>query len=91
MPQRRAAKKYLRQNHKRRLLNLTVKDALKSAVKKFKRSLASADAASREKALREAYSVIDKTAAKKIIHKKKAARKKSRLANLLKKVSASKS
>jgi len=88
MPQRKTAKKYLRQSKKRRLKNLQAKAAIKAAIKKFKKSLEKADSSAREQALKEMYKTLDKAAGKNVIHKNTAARKKSRLTKLLKKKSS---
>ena len=84
MPQRRTAKKDLRQNKKRQQRNLKTKQRVKEAIKKLKKAVDSKDTSTREKALREVYKILDKAASKKIIHRGKASRKKSRLAKLLK-------
>ena len=89
MPQRRTAKKDLRKNEKRRCRNLKVKEQFKSAIKKFKKSLSSKDVSAAEQLLKETYKILDKAAAKKIIHRNKAARKKSRLAKLVSKTKSS--
>jgi len=88
MPQRRAAKKDLRQNKKRRQKNLEVKHSMKAAIKKLKKAVGSKDASTREKALTEVYKILDKAATKKIIHRNKAARRKSRFSKLLKKTTS---
>ncbi len=85
MPQRRTAKKDLRQNKKRQQKNLQVKQNIKTAIKKLKKALDSNDTSARQKALTDVYKILDKAATKNIIHRNKAARKKSRLAKLLKK------
>lgn len=84
MPQRRSAKKYLRQNEKRHQDNLRTKQKVKTAVKKLKKSLDTDDKGQKQNALKEVYKTLDKAAAKNVIHKNKASRKKSRLAKLLK-------
>ncbi len=73
MPNLRSAKKRLRQNEKKHLRNAVAKTRIKNETKK---ALAGADSKS-------AFSVIDKAAAKGIIHKNNAARRKSRLAKRL--------
>ena len=78
MPQRKTAKKDLKQNKKRKLRNLRVKANMKTAIKNFKKAVTAADTALSEKALKEMYKMLDKAATKKIIHKNLAARKKSR-------------
>ena len=70
MPNLASAKKRLRQNTKRKLVNQIVKTRIKTETKK---ALESGD-------VKAAASQIDRAAAKGIIHKNAAARKKSRLA-----------
>ena len=74
MPNLASAKKRLRQNVKRNLRNQVAKTRIKTETKK---------ALAGETALGDAQSVIDRAAAKGIIHKNAAARKKSRLAKKL--------
>ena len=74
MPNIRSAKKWVRASAKRRVRNLDVKTSLKSTYKK-----ATGQAATPEDR-RLASSAFDKAAARGIIHKNKANRKKSRLA-----------
>jgi len=83
MPQRRTAKKDLKQNKKKQQRNIKTKQDIKSAVKKFKKTLEGTDESLRKQALQEMYKVFDKAASKKVIHKNKASRKKSRLSKLL--------
>jgi small subunit ribosomal protein S20 len=73
MPNKRSAKKRMRQNLKRRERNRSAKSAMKSAVKAA--SVAPTDV---EKT-REAMRIIGKTAKRGIIHPNKAARLASRL------------
>jgi small subunit ribosomal protein S20 len=82
MQQRRAAKKDLRKNATRHKGNLALKEQIASAIKKFKKSVENKDAGNKADALREVYKILDKAASKKLIHPKKASRKKSRLAKL---------
>ena len=84
MPQRRAAKKDLRKNAKRREKNLQISQQIKTALKKFKKALEGKDAAKNKEALSLVYKILDKAASKNIIHPKKAARKKGQLAKLIK-------
>ncbi|MFA5007655.1 MAG: 30S ribosomal protein S20 [Candidatus Omnitrophota bacterium] len=83
MPQRRAAKKYLRKTAKNHEKNLELNQQIKTALKKFKKTLADKDAAKNKEALRLVYKILDKAASKHIIHPKKASRKKSQLAKLV--------
>ncbi|MFH1772175.1 MAG: 30S ribosomal protein S20 [Candidatus Omnitrophota bacterium] len=85
MPQRRSAKKELRKSEKRRKRNFTAKKAVKDTIKKLKKAIESKDTNSSRQVLKEAYSILDKKASKKIIHPNKASRKKSRLAKLVNK------
>lgn len=84
MPQRKAAKKDLRQNKKRHQNNIAFKNNIKAAVKKLKKSLEGSDSKARLEALRQVYKLLDKAVAKNIYHKNKVANKKSRLSKLLK-------
>lgn len=74
MPNIKSAKKWVRASEKRRKRNLEVKTSLKTAFKK-----AAAQGATPQLA-RDAVSAFDKAAARGIIHRNKANRKKSRLA-----------
>ena len=65
-----------RQNEGRRLRNKSVRTALKTSAKKVQTTAAEGDA---EAVLREATRAIDKAASKGILHKRAAARRKSRL------------
>jgi small subunit ribosomal protein S20 len=65
-----------RQNEGRRLRNKSVRTALKTSAKKVQTAAAEGDA---DAVLREATRAIDKAASKGIIHKRAAARRKSRL------------
>lgn len=79
MPQRKAGLKRLRADKKRRLRNIKAKQTLKKSLKKFKALLNDKKKQELLAALKEAFSKLDKAAAKGIIHKKTAARKKGRL------------
>jgi small subunit ribosomal protein S20 len=82
MPQRRTAIKDLRKNHTRHLHNLQLKTDLKKTVKKF----LAATADKKEDAnvlLKDLYKKFDKAAKRNVVHKKTAARRKSRYAKLL--------
>ncbi|MFZ0035728.1 MAG: 30S ribosomal protein S20 [Sedimentisphaerales bacterium] len=78
-----SAKKRVRQNAKKRLVNRARKSQIKTQIKRFETALSSGDV----KAASEQYSLIvkklDKTAATSTMRKKTAARKKSRLARRL--------
>lgn len=78
-----SAKKRVRQNIKRKAVNRGRKSQIKTQIKRFEAALGSGDV----KAASEQYAIIvrklDKTAATSTMHKKTAARKKSRLAKRL--------
>lgn len=77
MPVLQSAKKALRRDRRRAVVNKSLKDKVKKALKKVRKSPT-------KKNLQEASSVLDKAAKKKIIHQNKASRLKSRLSKLLK-------
>jgi len=80
VPNKPSAKKSLRQNKKRRARNIRRKTDIKDSVKQLDKSLEDNDPAAVEKALRICFKSLDKAAAKGVIHKNKASRRKSRLA-----------
>jgi small subunit ribosomal protein S20 len=67
----------LKVEYKPHLNNRTFKTALKTSVKKFEAAVAAGDKAAAEAAYKEAVKKVDKAAAKNLIHKSAAARKKS--------------
>ena len=69
---------------KQRAANMSLRTTLRSAIKKVQKAIASGDAKAAEAALRSEQSTIDAIADKRIIHKNKAARHKSRLAHQVK-------
>ena len=68
------------QNEKRHQRNVATKSALKTSTKKVQTAAASGDAEAVTSAQREAARALDKAASRGILHKKTAARRKSRLA-----------
>jgi small subunit ribosomal protein S20 len=78
------ARKRARQSVKRRKHNIALTSELRSAIKKVKKAVAAGDKAGAAAALRASTSVVDRIADKRIIHKNKAARHKSRLAAQIK-------
>jgi small subunit ribosomal protein S20 len=78
------ARKRARQSETRRVHNTSQRSELRSAVKSVKKAIASGDKAAAAKALQDAASTVDRIADKKIIHKNKAARHKSRLSKAIK-------
>ncbi|NLJ79944.1 MAG: 30S ribosomal protein S20 [Firmicutes bacterium] len=78
----RSAKKRILVNEKKRALNAAKRSALKTAIKRFEFSLENSPAEAPSH-LRTAIKALDQAAAKGIIHKNAAARKKSRLTKRL--------
>jgi small subunit ribosomal protein S20 len=85
MPITSSAKKALRAGDRKRVFNLRRKGELQSTIKKVKKLVAEKKATEAAKALSVAYKALDKAAKTGFIKKNAAARKKSRLALLLKK------
>ena len=75
MPQHKSAKKSVRQNERRRLINRQQKGILKSSIKNVFSAVEEKDSNKAQKAFSSAASEIDKMAAKGIIHKNNAANK----------------
>jgi small subunit ribosomal protein S20 len=83
MPKIKSAKKAMRQARARTVRNKTQRSSLRTALKRV-RAAATADAAAAAYAL--AARVLDRAARKGLIHKNNAARQKSRLAALVKRL-----
>jgi small subunit ribosomal protein S20 len=88
MPHSRSAKKRVRQNLKRRLRNRSVKSAAKTQIKKFLAAVQAGDVEAARTQFRAAARVLDKAATRGVLHKRNAARHKSRLAAKLNRLSA---
>ncbi len=78
-----SAQKRIRQNSKRRAINRARKSQIKTQIKHLEDALAAGDAAAAGEEYRKVVRKLDKTAATSTMHKKTAARKKSRLARKL--------
>ena len=85
MPNIKSAKKRVKVSEKKNLHNRIVKSVVRTSVKKFEASL-NGDAADAAAVLNETVSAVDRAAAKGVIHKNAANRKKARLAKRLNKV-----
>jgi small subunit ribosomal protein S20 len=72
-----------RQNEARRVRNKKVRSSLKTRVKRFEDALSSGDSDAAAAEYRETTQALDKAVSKGVIHKNKAANKKSRLARRL--------
>lgn len=82
----RGAEKALRVSERRRVFNLRRANEVDRAVKSLKRLVAAGDKKGAPEALRKVQSAIDKAVKGKTIKRNTAARKKSRLSKLLKKL-----
>lgn len=80
-----------RQNAKAQERNKAVRSGLKTATKKARAAVAEADAGTASARTREASRAFDKAAAKGVVHKRTAARHKSRLAKAANATSAASS
>jgi small subunit ribosomal protein S20 len=78
-----SAKKRVRQNGKRRTINRARKSQVKTQLKHFTTALEASDVEAATEQYRLVAAKLDKTAATSTMHKKTAARKKSRLAKHL--------
>jgi small subunit ribosomal protein S20 len=78
-----AAKRAKQATHQR-TANMGLRTTLRTAIKKVKTAIAAGDATAAQAAYNANVSTIDSVADKKIIHKNKAARHKSRLAQQVK-------
>ena len=87
MPNIQSAKKRVKVSEKKNLRNRMVMSGVRTSLKKFDASVTANDAAA-EQQLSATVSVIDKAAAKGVVHKNAANRKKARLAKRLTKASA---
>ncbi len=86
MPTNKSTKKRVRQNVKCRMRNRSQKSALRTQIKKFVQSVQNKNMTDAEKHFSLTTKKLDQVAAKGIIHKKTASRKKSRLAKVLNKL-----
>jgi len=78
-----SAKKRVRQNTKSKMINRTRKSQLKKQIKGFEAALGGGDVAAASVEYQKVSRKLDKTASTSTMHKKTAARKKSRLAKKL--------
>ena len=87
MPITRGAKKAHRQSLRRRVVNLTIKKKATDVVKSFKKLVAAGDKKAAQALMPQVQKALDKAIKGRTLHKNTAARKKSRLSKLLKKIS----
>lgn len=82
------ARKRARQNDKQRMHNASLRSTLRTAIKKVIKAIEAGNKSTAQSVYQESVSVIDSIADKKIIHKNKAARHKSRLSSAIKAMAA---
>ena len=87
MPNIQSAKKRVKVSEKKNLRNRIVKSGVRTSIKKFDAAVA-ADPQNAQAQLSATAGAIDKAAAKGVMHKNAASRKKARLAKLLDKAAA---
>ena len=85
MPNSRSARKSQRKNEARRLRNRSQRSTLRTQVKKVRTAVEDGDFDTAESLYRTTTKRLDQAAAKHLIHKNKAARLKSRLAQMINK------
>ncbi len=86
-----SAKKRIRQNAKKRTINRSRKSQVKTQTKRFEEALRGGDIDAASQQYRQTARKLDKVASTSTMHKKTAARKKSRLAKKLNALKAKKS
>lgn len=90
MPIIKSARKRAKQTKVRTARNLTTKRSMRSEIKAVESAVKAGDGKAAAEALVSAQSAIDTAVKKNIIHKNRAARKKSQLSTMVKSVSGSK-
>jgi len=85
-----SAKKRVKQNARRRAINRARKSQVKTQIKHFEAALSSGDVETASEQYRLIVKKLDKSAAASTMHKRTAARKKSRLAKQLNNLKAKK-
>ena len=79
-----SARKRARQAQERRVHNMSLRTAVRTAIKNVKKAIAGGDRAGAENVLRQSQRVIDRVVAKGVLHRNAGDRHKSRLAHALK-------
>jgi small subunit ribosomal protein S20 len=87
MPNIKSQVKRMRKSEEQRQRNKAVKSALKTDIKRFESALESGDAEEAGRTYSEAARALDKAVSKGVIHKNKAANKKSRMSRDLNRMS----
>lgn len=88
MANSRSAEKRYRQDEVRRARNRAARSRLRTAIKKLRTAADQNEGATAEELLGRTLRLIDATASKKVIHRNTAARQKSRLVALVRRLSA---
>ncbi len=78
------ARKRAKQAEKQRMHNTGQRSELRTAIKKVNKAILAGDKAAAQAVYRESVSTVDRIADKRVIHKNKASRHKSRLAAAIK-------
>jgi len=78
------ARKRARQAVKQRAHNMSLRSTLRTAIKKVQKAVDAGDKTAAQAVFKESQGIIDSISDKKIIHKNKAARHKSRLSAAIK-------
>ena len=86
-----SAKKRVRQDARKRMVNRARKSEVKTLIKRFEKAVAGGDAAAAAEQFKILSQKLDKVASTSTMHKRTAARKKSRLAKRLNALKAKKS
>ena len=79
-----SARKAARQSEKRRQHNMSLRSELRGAIRRVRKAIDAGDKAAARAVLQASTKVLDSVADKKIIHKNKASRHKSRLSAAIK-------
>jgi small subunit ribosomal protein S20 len=79
-----SARKRARQAQERRVHNMSLRTAVRTAIKNVKKAIAGGDQAAAASVLRDSQRVIDRVVAKGVLHRNAGDRHKSRLAHALK-------
>lgn len=82
------ARKRARQAVKQRAHNSSLRSTLRTAIKRVRKAIEAGDQSAAKTVFQESVSVIDRIADKKIVHKNKASRQKSRLSAQIKALAA---
>lgn len=78
------ARKRARQTVKQRTHNVSLRSSLRTAIKQVRKAIETGDKVAAQAVFQQAVSVIDRIADKKIVHKNKVSRHKSRLSGQIK-------